>query len=883
MADKLKKSSVFERGSTWLRGDFHLHTKADKEFNYSGDDSYFSSNYIEGLKSAGIRVGLISNHNKFDAMEFKALRKTAKNQEILLIPGVEISVNDGANGIHTIVAFSDQWLENDKDYINQFLNVAFEGKTPSEYEQENGRSSMALIQTIKKLEGYHRDFFIIFAHVEDKSGLWHELDGGRIQELGRDEFFCRRALAFQKVRTHDAANKKCRVKVEGWLCGSYPAEVEGSDCKSIDQIGQGKSCFLKIGDFTFEAIKYALLDHPNRVAVQPQKHECSNILSATFAGGVLDGQVVHFSPELNTLIGIRGSGKSSILEAIRYALDVPFGEKAEDLEYKKGLPAHVLGSGGKVSIQAVDLRGQQYEIRRILNEMPDVYVNGVLQPGISIRETILHKPIYFGQKDLSSTGKGFERDLVEKIVGEKLTGMRARIDAQRQRVLEAIAQVKKLSSTGEKKREFEAKKQNAEHLLKFYQKHGVEKKLEKQVDFESDSRKCRQVLSFVETYLSDLEDFLNRYEDELKNECVYKSRQNEAFFSGFFSIYDNLITAFGRIKSALLDSQKAFNDLQGKAQDFEKLRGALKEEFAEIERRLAEELKESGAKAIKPDEFRQLRGTVDQAKQMIEALDTQENQRIFLIQTLFQELAKLNDLWHEEYKAIQAQLDKVNQSHSSLVITAEYKGDKDAFVGTMKDIFRGSRIRETTFTSLSEEFADFAAMFKAFDKAKALVGGAAQIFETYFEENMPALLTWQVPNRFVIKYRDKELKHHSLGQRASALILFVLTQKENDVIIIDQPEDDLDNQTIYEDVIKLIRTMKPKTQFIFATHNANIPVLGDAEQIIACTYSDDIIKLDTGSIDSPNMQEKIVTIMEGGEEAFKLRKRIYETWKPQRS
>lgn len=884
MVEKVKKPAVFARGSTWLRSDFHLHTKADREFNYSGDESYYLSDYIEGLKNAGIRVGLISNHNKFDVEEFKALQKTAKNHDIFLIPGVEISVNDGANGIHTLVAFSDQWLDNGKDYINQFLNIAFEGKTPSEYEQENGRSSLGMMETIKRLEGYHRDFLLIFAHVEDKSGFWHELDGGRIQELGKDELFCRRALAFQKVRTHDVANKKCRVKVQGWLGDSYPAEVEGSDCKTIDQIGQGNSCFLKIGDFTFEAVKYALLDHLNRIAAQPQKHDRSNILSATFEGGVLDGQTISFSPELNTLIGIRGSGKSSILEALRYALDIPFGEKALDTEYKKKLLADVaLRSGGKVTVQAVDRRGQPYEIRRILNEMPDVYVNGVLQPGISIRETILHKPIYFGQKDLSSTGEGFEKDLVEKIVGENLAGIRSRIDAQRQRVVESIFQLKKLSKTEEKKKEFEEKKQNAEHLLKFYKKHGVEKKLEKQVDFEADSRKCSQVGSFIRTYLSDLEEFINRYEDDLKNERVYKSRQNEAFFDMFFAIYDKLIAAFGQIKNALEAGQKTFNGLQEKAKEFEKLKGSLKEEFAEIERKLAEELKESGAKAIRPDEFRQLRKTVDQAKQMIEALDKQESHRITLNQELLQELAGLNALWHEEYKAIQAELDKVNQSHSSLEIKGEYKGEKDAFIGFMKDVFRGSRIRETTFTNLSEAFPDFGAMFKKFDKAKAIVGGAAQIFETYFEDNLPALLTLQVPNRFVIEYRGKELKHHSLGQRASALILFVLSQQENDVIIIDQPEDDLDNQTIYEDVIKLIRSLKPKTQFIFATHNANIPVLGDAEQITGCAYSDEAIRMDSGSIDCPNMQKKIVTIMEGGEEAFRLRKRIYEIWKPQSS
>ena len=74
-----------------------------------------------------------------------------------------------------------------------------------------------------------------------------------------------------------------------------------------------------------------------------------------------------------------------------------------------------------------------------------------MQPGISIRETILTKPIYFGQKDLSSTGEGFEKDLVEKLVGEKLGDIRARIETQRQKVTEAVDNLKRLSMTEEKK------------------------------------------------------------------------------------------------------------------------------------------------------------------------------------------------------------------------------------------------------------------------------------------------------------------------------------------------------------------------------------------------------------------------------------------------
>lgn len=317
-----------------------------------------------------------------------------------------------------------------------------------------------------------------------------------------------------------------------------------------------------------------------------------------------------------------------------------------------------------------------------------------------------------------------------------------------------------------------------------------------------------------------------------------------------------------------------------KAEAFEKVKDGLKEEFAGIERKLAEQLRASGVRAIRPDEFRKLRQTVDQATQMLKALDQQEAARAGISQDLLRELAALNELWRKEYLAIQGELNKVNLSHSALEIKSEFKGDKNAFKIFMKDIFKGSRIRDTIFSALAGEFSDFSSMYKEFDQAKHTVGTSAAAFEQYFIDNLAVLLTWQVPNSFIIEYRGKELKHHSLGQRASALILFVLSQQENDVVIIDQPEDDLDNQTIYEDVIKLIRSLKPQTQFIFATHNANFPVLGDAEQIFSCAYSDDTVNMTSGSIDCPKLQQVIVNIMEGGKEAFERRRRRYEIWKP---
>ena len=138
------------------------------------------------------------------------------------------------------------------------------------------------------------------------------------------------------------------------------------------------------------------------------------------------------------------------------------------------------------------------------------------------------------------------------------------------------------------------------------------------------------------------------------------------------------------------------------------------------------------------------------------------------------------------------------------MIKADYKGDKDAFAAFMKEIFRGSRIREGVFQGLASIFPDLGGMYRDVEKVKTVVGNSSETFDRYFAENMKSLLTWQVPNKYTVNYRDKELKHHSLGQRASALILFVLSQQENDVIIIDQPEDDLDNQDLQNEIINIM-------------------------------------------------------------------------------
>jgi hypothetical protein len=667
--------SVFRHGSTWVRADFHLHTVADKEFSYAGDPNYFVSEYVAAVKKADIRVGAITNHNKFNRDEFKVLAKLARKEEILLLPGLELSVKDGSNGIHILVVFSDDWITNkdNANYVQSFINVTFSGQT--NFEHENGRSNHDLNETIRELDKFNRDYFLVCAHVEAKNGLWGGLSGGRIAELGKSDLFRERCVAFQKVATHDR-----RVQVKQWLGDWYPAEVEGCDCKSIDDIGKGKTTHIKIGAFTFEAVKFALLDHINRIAIDPPKQENSYVKSISFEGDKLDGQVVDLSPELNTLIGIRGSGKSTILEAMRYALDVPFGKNSADREYKEGSVRNALGSGGKITLLAVDRHGQEYEVRRIVGEQPDVYVGGKLQPGINIRETILHKPIYFGQKDLSNTGQGFENDLVEKLVGDKLVDIRQAIALQRQTVVELTQRLQKLSDVGEKQKEYQAKKQDAEFRLKVFRQHGVEEKLQKQVDFDTDGRAVKDLSDFVTGYIQELDDLIARYADEFVSRAKYATKQNQQFFGEVFSIFERVAKGFSELKKAVAQAKTASTELKGKVKEFEVLRSTLKEQFAEVARKLSEELKSTGAAAVKPDEFLRLRKAIENANQILNALTKEKEQQVALQTQLSSALTELNDNWHQEFKLIKQELDKINQQETALQIEIDYKGDKAGFL-----------------------------------------------------------------------------------------------------------------------------------------------------------------------------------------------------------
>lgn len=533
---------------------------------------------------------------------------------------------------------------------------------------------------------------------------------------------------------------------------------------------------------------------------------------------------------------------------------------------------------GKITVDAVCRHGRTYQITRIFGQEPQVIFDGQARHGVALRETVLHKPVYFGQKDLSNTGAGFEHDLIEKLVGERLDEVRSRIRQQNTVVLDRLREFRRLKTSREALSEWQAKEKDAQFRLRFYAQHGMEEKLARQTTFGRDERYLCSTTARATRALDSLQDGIRETLNELKQEQKHESAHKQADIDDYSVGYDRFTTHLGSLNTIVDGARRLLTELDTKQQAFLEKKLALTEEFGEIERGLAEELRLAGVEEADPDDFLKLKAGLELAEQKIAELTRAESRQAILEKSLTEALSRLYELWVEEYQEIEAVLAGISQTGSPLKIVPSFASDKKAMQVVLKEAFTGSQLRENTYQTVADAFRDFGELWLNRDKLPGIISGSAETFREYLEQQIESLIVWQIPNTYSIEFRGKPLEQHSLGQRASALMLFVLNQQDNDVVIIDQPEDDLDNQTIYDDVIKIIRAMKPRTQFIFATHNANIPVLGDAENVCACEYSDGKILTTGGGVDAPLVQQYIISVMEGGREAFERRREVYGSW-----
>lgn len=869
-------SNQLQNGAEWVRADFHLHTKADKEFEYNAET--FEKDYADALNNAGILVGAITNHNKFDFEEFKRLKK-ATGKDTLLLPGVELSTNEGANGVHTLIIFGDEWLDNNEDRITPFITSMFTGKSEREYQHENGRSDKGILDVVDELEKCKRSYFIIFAHVEQNSGLWKELKGGKLGDFTNKRYTTlrERTLGFQKVRTHDAHNagrkgELGRIQVQALLDKCYPAEVEGSDCKSIAEIGKGEECYLKLGELSYSSVEFALRDHQQRVSSSPPSaNPLPRITKVRFEGGMLNDRKFYLNSELNCLIGSRGSGKSSFIECLRYGINLPVGE---DATYKEGLVKAMMGNGGKISIEGYSEQNQKFTITRIFGNNPIVYLEGgetKLRP-----IDILPNVLYFGQKDLGVRRDHFESDLFNKLLSPQTIEDRDFEESLLKQLRQAVNDWSSVKSAAEKEKSYEQEQEHLKHKLDLFRQKGVEKQLERLTKFDADKNNLITFIGDLNSFRIDLEpesydwsDFTESWLDVKSPELSAVSsilQQALIHFKSIEAEHKSVIEKFDQLLVSLRDQLKLLQEKEKELQD----------EFAKIQR----EIDQPG---LDLNEFRNLKQRFENLGKLLEAAKNRGGASKVAYDRIFSIARKLQEHRRNVYSKRLIELqEKQGQLPLSLELRMDFEADKADFENFLKSKLTGSGFRQTSYSIILKNYSNPFQIYEGGKKKiEEVLNGTADVDKliSVLQENRFEFLSYRVADKKEINYEGTSVRELSLGQRATALLQLLMSLDEQNILIIDQPEDDLDNETVYKQVVRPLLEKKKHTQFIIATHNPNIPVLGDAELVHACREdSKDEYHHESGSLDSKITRHSIVNIMEGGEEAFKQRRKIYHQW-----
>ncbi|MEC5128373.1 AAA family ATPase [Verrucomicrobiales bacterium BCK34] len=870
----------FSHGAEWVRADFHLHTIQEPgasrkayRAEFRDSDRDFDSEFIARLVDEEIRVGVITNHNAFDKAEYNRLAKKAENESILLLPGLELGIKGGNSTIHTLVVFDPVGLDGKRNCIQEILLQQFPQGNPD----EGDATQDEFCTVLQKLEALNVDYFIVFAHVCSDNGLLNDLTKTNLEP---DYKKCRdtwdqRVLGFQKVKNGgDWVKQKLPAGMP------IPAFVEGSDPRdSIQQVGRKENgvCFLKLSELSFASVKFALRDHPLRVAAElPEGDPHAVIETLEIEGGPLGFSACKFSPELNTLIGSRGSGKSLIIESLRWGLGIESGES--DKKYKADLIHNFLDRGAVVRICGRNEHGDEIVVERAYTEKtnpapPTVTVNGEATSISPLR--VFSGLLYFGQKDLGERQEGFYDQLFTQVLGSYSPELDDAEAMAKKAFQKSIADYETALNAKSNDDELKFEEEGLTKQLAAFQEHGVEDHLKRITEFDQDLRRFTRFQERAIEFGEELESTSIVQGEELLDGAILKSDSTKELHDDAEALRGEFTAIYQSIRKRNEELEAIEDKLSTFQKTLELKRQELQAEFAQI-------LQEVDIEDLDIDAYRKMVSRREQIAE-IRRLTAEQGGKL---QEFEKALLGAGEKWiaakEEINKVLTGKIESVNSSlPSELRLGLKFQGDEADFRGFLEGLFRGTRFNEGSYERLLG-CSNGLEIFKRRTQLTEteLSPQMAEKLKTVLFENLETFLLYSPRDLKTVSYGDTSLTELSLGKRAMALLLLLLSLDNHPIIILDQPEDDLDNETVHRLLVGPLLERKESIQFIVATHNPNIPVLGDAEQVFAC-YERKRRDLDrkTGSLDHSGTKKAIIKIMEGGKKAFNKRSDIYDVWK----
>ena len=856
-----------------------------KEQSLTEDE--YNQQVLQACKEENIKVLGIANHGNVDGIE--AIRSVMATEEILVFPGFEIATTEKA---HFVCLFSDKTK---KDQLNRYLGAL--GLTnPDDGVWPSDLGGNDLISKVDELGG-----FCYAAHCTDDSGVLKK----KLVHIWRNEKLKAAQIpsTIDDLKTTDSHGYRQILlnKNTNYQRKTPVAVINAKDVEKPKTLTNPKSsCLIKMTTPSFEAFKLAFHDPESRVRLNSEVSEkfYSRIESLFITGGYLDGLYIDFSEHLNSVIGGRGTGKSTLLECIRYALELkPIGRNAQK-QHQEIIKENIGKSKARIElvVRSFKMNGKKYTIARRYGESASVkdesgnistFTPGDILPEIEI----------YGQNEIYEIAQDglAQKKLLARFLDTEHSDFASKI----QQVLTALKENRnKLHKALENKADVEDELSKLSKLLEQknqYKSHGIEDKLKVIPLLETEKRLQRRI---VEEELTNLEQAFEYIKDSLPDtiflsDSVLKKLPHAEILKKIKASLDQIKTdtetTLNSWNSHFSKSKEAITQL------IDQLQSGIQGQEIVLEKTFKELPSSEGKSGQKIGfEYQQLLQSIERIKPKAA---TVENQQVLIDELEKQRRSLLDEL--SDYRShrtakFESSIKKLNKKLTDkLKLTVKPEANKQPVIdflvaSNMEGVAQGrlqwindtddfspvklaQLIKQGEASLTSSSWGITATVASALAKLPS-----SKVLELQ-ELELPDIIDIElnVSHQGQAVYRS--LTKLSTGQQCTAVLHLLLLQNI-DPLIMDQPEDNLDNAFIADRIVTELRDAKINRQFIFATHNANIPVFGDAEWIGIFEVDDGqgvMPKNVQGAIDVPCVRERAANILEGGRTAFNQRKLKY--------
>lgn len=896
-------------GAKWWKFDFHNHTPASNDFG-KGNDAHKAispENWLLMYMDAGIDCVAVTDHNSGEwidllkaSLEILKKEKPEGFRELILFPGVEISTS---GNIHILALFDP--AAGTKEVQALLGSINFPAQHFGTSDAVSPKSVEEVINEIHKAGAV-----AIPAHVDEACGLF-ELKGFTLTQVLKTDGLLAIEILNKNAEKPDLF-KQSKLEI---------AEVLGSDSHIAEQVGT-KFTWVKMSEPSLNALKLALHDREDGIIRKEEATSDPNLIDSRYfiksikvANGFKAGNgaplEASFSPWLTSVIGGRGSGKSTLVNYLRIALnrtdDMPAEVQQEFNKFNqigRKNSAGMLREGTTITVEIVK-DGQHYKIFWQNNTHTLFTWSGSAgdwDAGTIISNVSDLFPIQvFNQKELYAlTGdpsklidlidsqfdkqKWTEKknDLVEKWLADRATerqliaaiseegNLKAQLDATNNKIAlyesseykETLNTFNKLNATD--KFFLDCDKTMSEFLSNL-------KDLKIKVPSFNVPENCTEVIderstSFVQKINTDL---LAAREKILEALMILEPYNNdlEAQFHSlpWYNEFEKSKTSYSAIvdKIQKLGSEsyevliQRRNELNAKVSSV-----ALKKERLE---QLQESLNQTYESLLLVEgELREMRkGVIKRWKDV----DKTENPFLMI------ELHPMADT-EQANNSFRKLLRKEGSEFSGYIYNYdEESGSSSGLIGNIvnePELTRWDKRREEIrrFTSANESDA------KGLDLrlVKHLEG-----LKRSTPEDIDRLMIWIPEDKLVLKFKKQgkaeDIQTGSAGERTAGMLGLLLALNDTP-LIIDQPEDDLDTRLISNFVVSGFKTLKKNRQLLLVTHNPNIAVNANSDNIVYMNYQTGQITVSgNNALQDREIRLAVCDVMEGGADA--LNKRYY--------